>query len=133
MATASKKGMCSVGMLAWLVPGAGHWYLGMRGRGVVIFVAICTMFVLGLALGGLEVVDPENSKPWFVAQIVSGLPAIISTLMQKPQMAAGYGRGVDLGQVYAGVAGLLNLLCLLDALARCRLACQAEQPGQSKR
>ena len=111
-----------VGVLAWLIPGAGHWLLGMRQRAVVIFVAICSTFLIGLILGSVELIDPQYAKAWFCAQILCGIPAIIATLLQDSattiQTISSFGRGVDIGQVYAGVAGLLNLICILDALLR---------------
>ena len=107
-----------VGFLGWLVPGAGHWYLGQRVRGVVICVSICVTFLLGVMLGGVEMIDPQNATAWFCAQLLSGLPGLIGTLAQNPDIPMGYGRGVDLGQVYAGVAGLLNLFCVMDILMR---------------
>lgn len=108
------------GLLAWLVPGAGHWYLGHRSRGGVIFAAVCITFLLGITLSGLEMIDPQNAKAWFCAQLLCGTPTLISLLVQDPTTTINeiYGRGVDLGQVYAGVAGLLNLLCILDVLNR---------------
>lgn len=122
-----EKAVYIAGILAWLIPGAGHWYLGMRSRGGIMFVAICGTFLLGVLLGGIEMVDPEHSRAWFFAEILSGLPAVISTIVQNPQIEAGSGRGVDLGEVYAGVAGLLNLLCVLDAVQRSHLANRAEK------
>jgi len=111
-----------VGVVAWLIPGAGHWLLGMRQRAVIIFVAICSTFLIGLILGSIELIDPQHAKAWFCAQILTGVPAIIATLLQDTATSitniASYGRGVDIGQVYAGVAGLLNLICILDALLR---------------
>ena len=117
-----EKAVYFIGVLAWLIPGAGHWLLGMRQRAVVIFVAICSTFLIGLILGSIELIDPQNAKAWFCAQILCGLPAIISTLLQDSATSitdiSSFGRGVDIGQVYAGVAGLLNLICILDALLR---------------
>ena len=112
------QGQCLVGFLAWLVPGAGHWYLGQRVRGGIICVSICVTFVLGVLLGGVEMIDPKNATAWFCAQLLTGLPGVIGTLAQNPGIEMGYGRGVDLGQVYAGVAGLLNLFCVIDVLMR---------------
>ncbi len=108
------------GLLAWLVPGAGHWYLGQRSRGSVIFTAVGITFLMGIMLSGLEMIDPQNAKAWFCAQLLCGTPTLISLLIQDPTTTIKeiYGRGVDLGQVYAGVAGLLNLLCILDVLNR---------------
>jgi hypothetical protein len=107
-----------VGVLAWLIPGAGHWFLGRRRQAVIMGVSIVATFVLGVLLGGIEMIGPQASVPWFLAQILTGIPAIIGVVLQNPNLPPGVGRGVDLGQVYSGVAGLLNLLCVLDALGR---------------
>ncbi|MEN6450869.1 MAG: DUF6677 family protein [Thermoguttaceae bacterium] len=40
------------GLLAWLVPGLGHWYQGRREKAVLYFVAIMGLFLFGLILGG---------------------------------------------------------------------------------
>ncbi len=54
------------------------------------------------------------------AQILTGLPTMISVMVQGGPESTNithiFGRGVDLGQVYAGVAGLLNLMCILDVI-----------------
>jgi len=118
----TEKASYLVGILAWLVPGAGHWYLGRRDRAAIIFAAVCATFLLGVLLGGVEVVDPGYSAAWFCAQVLAGLPALISVAAQHPGLSPGYGRGVDIGQIYAGVAGLLNLLCIVDVLMPSREA-----------
>ena len=38
------------GVLAWLVPGLGHWYQGRRGKALVYFFSIVGIFVYGLYL-----------------------------------------------------------------------------------
>ncbi len=116
--TGNTKAIYLAGILAWVIPGAGHWYMGQRSRGLIIFITIMVTFGLGILLGSVEVVDPQNSKAWFAAQICSGLPAIIDTIVQNPNIAITgmYGRGVDLGQLYTSIAGLLNFLCIMDVL-----------------
>ena len=130
-----EKALYFVGVLAWLIPGAGHWLLGLKQRAVIIFVAICSTFLVGLALGSIELIDPQQAKAWFCAQILTGAPAIIATLLQDAGISvekiSAYGRGVDIGQMYAGIAGLLNLICILDALLRCQLAEQAEKTSSA--
>ncbi|MBN1846941.1 MAG: hypothetical protein JW810_14740 [Sedimentisphaerales bacterium] len=113
-----------IGLLAWLIPGAGHWLLGQRQRAAVIFVTISTTFLLGLALGSIEMIDPQNAKAWFCAQILCGFWTVLVTLLQNHSITINdmFGRGVNIGQVYAGVAGLLNLLCILDALYRAQVS-----------
>ena len=39
-------------VLAYLVPGAGHFYLGKRGRAAAFFVIVCLMFAIGIAIDG---------------------------------------------------------------------------------
>lgn len=66
--------------LAWLVPGAGHWYQGRRHKAVLFFVWILGTFVFGLYLGEGRVVyaslrDSDRRLP-YLCQIGVGLPAL---------------------------------------------------------
>ncbi|MDP6582131.1 MAG: hypothetical protein QF681_15870, partial [Vicinamibacterales bacterium] len=38
--------------LAWLIPGAGHLWLGRRQKGVIFLTALPVMFAIGLWLEG---------------------------------------------------------------------------------
>lgn len=126
------KALFIAGLLAWLVPGAGYMYLGMRRRGIIVCGAIWVTFFVGLVLGGVEIVTPQHSKWWFLAQIPTGLAAVIAVLLQDPNVPAGWGRGVDLGQVYTGVAGLLNVLCILDTLMRSQQPTASASTGRTR-
>ena len=39
-------------VLAYVLPGAGHLYLGKRGRAIAFFCIVVLMFALGLAVDG---------------------------------------------------------------------------------
>ena len=57
-------------LLAWLIPGAGHWYQGRRSKAVLFFVCITVTFLYGLYLGEGRVVyasmRPEDRRfPYF--------------------------------------------------------------------
>lgn len=39
-------------LLAWLLPGLGHWYQGRKAKAVLFFVCIMGLFCYGLYLGG---------------------------------------------------------------------------------
>jgi len=39
-------------LLAWFIPGLGHWYQGRRAKAVLFFVCIMGLFCFGLYLGG---------------------------------------------------------------------------------
>lgn len=130
-------------LLAWLVPGLGHWYLACRARAVILFVTITLTFWGGIALGGVKsTVDVEQSQLWFIPQSFAGSHALTALAWSSsiPSMRPGdknppmevvrrysFWPDVDLGQVYTGVAGLLNLLCVLDVLARAQRVPAAAQ------
>ena len=71
-----------VGIVAWLIPGAGHWLAGQKERAIYIFLGVGSLFVLGIMLGSIYMIDPGYSKPWFCAQILVGGPALIATLSE---------------------------------------------------
>lgn len=72
-------------VLAWLIPGAGHLYLGRRRKAVVLFVLILGMFMAGQAMAQFKCVFYRStpmlkSKLWFIGQAGVGLPTAVFTL-----------------------------------------------------
>lgn len=118
---------CFVG---WLIPGGGHWLVGMPRRGLFIFLGVTATLVLGVWLGGSWVLGWHMSKFAWVCQLCSGLPGLIGSWVHQidigrvmaaginPAAFASYGRGVDFGLVYSGIAGGLNVLAILDIIGR---------------
>ncbi len=114
--------LVAVGLLAWLVPGAGQIVAGRVRQGVVLFAVLGAMAAIGLAFGG-RLFPFQPSEPLVflaaVAQWAAGLPRLVAEL-------AGAGRGevvaatYDYGNAFLIVCGLLNLLVLLDAIDRAR-------------
>jgi hypothetical protein len=102
---------------AWAIPGAGHFWLGRRNKGIVFLVALPLMFAIGLALRGrlfpFDLSDPLVALA-ALADVAIGLTYFI---------AAGLGYGVgdvravtyEYGNAFLIVAGLLNLLVVIDA------------------
>lgn len=104
-------------LLAWLVPGAGHFYLGKWRRGILFLVAIPLMFGLGIALGGrLTEIDPAHPLTYFgrFANLGNGIIYLATKFF-----GGGEGRLTDVtydyGCTFAWVSGLLNFLVVLDA------------------
>ena len=88
-------------VLAFLLPGAGHWYQGRRFKATVYFGCILTMFVWGLVLGHgqpvysqlvyrtgpdspqLEVRAPATKFAFgYAAQVFVGLPAVPALIQE---------------------------------------------------
>ncbi|MCK6457910.1 MAG: hypothetical protein L6Q92_15445 [Phycisphaerae bacterium] len=109
--------------LAWLLPGLGHWYLGHRDRASIFFVTIVVTFWGGVALGGVRsTMNVQDNGAWFAAQLCAGVQSVgalmwSKTIPDRLELTATYPT-VDIAVVYTGIAGLLNLLVIIDALAR---------------
>lgn len=71
------------GLLAWLVPGAGHWYVGRRVRAVILFLSIHLMFWSGVAMGGVFAVDPRNEAWWCKAELCTGASGLLAYQRQQ--------------------------------------------------
>ena len=115
---ASEPGtLALVCLAAWAVPGAAHVWLGRRQKGIVFFVALMAMFVIGLLLKG-------RLFPFEFGEVLVTLAAFASFGLGLPSVIArslNLGGGVvtavtwEYGNSFLIVAGLLNFLVILDA------------------
>ncbi len=102
---------------AWVVPGAGHLWLGRVQKGLTFLVALPLMFATGLWLEGrlfpFEMGQPLVALAAF-ADIGIGVPYLVAKAM-----GVGTGRVIaqsfEYGNAFLIVAGLLNMLVVLDA------------------
>lgn len=126
-------------LLAWLIPGAGHFYLGKRKRALVFFLVIVATFFLGVlndgrsylmdreqplsylatltnvATGPLELISREATYH----SVVYVMPAdesdpeaarLLGEMRKKVRSVTG-----EYGTTYVLAAGLMNILLILDA------------------
>jgi hypothetical protein len=105
-------------LLAWLVPGAGHLYLGRRGKGLVFLGAIGALFVLGVMMHSrlqlyLGFEDPL-ALIFSLAQVAVGLPYFVARTLG---FELGNVKAVtyEYGNTFTAVGGLLNILVIFDA------------------
>ncbi|MCK4998436.1 MAG: hypothetical protein KAS23_02835 [Anaerohalosphaera sp.] len=105
-----------VGLLAWVIPGAGHFLIKERKRAAVIFVTIVGTFLVGLHVGSVAVINSKGAGLWYIAQMmVSPGVAVIANITRQGEYLA-YGKCSDIGQIYTSIAGLLNMLCIVSAV-----------------
>ncbi len=103
--------------MAWAVPGAGHLWLGRRQKGVTFLLALTLMYAFGLWIEG-RIFPFEWSQPLVAgmafADLGSGLPYFIAWAL-----GAGAGSVIattyEYGNAFLIVAGLMNMLVVLDA------------------
>jgi hypothetical protein len=104
-------------LLGWLIPGAGHLLLGKWIRGLLLFVSILGMFLIGLGLQG-KIYAPNTGDIldilgfagqlgmgalYALARVFGwGAPSVVNTV-------------ADWGTKFLLTAGLLNLIAAVDA------------------
>jgi hypothetical protein len=108
-------------LLAWLVPGGGHFYLKKWNRGVLLLVAIAGMFFFGLLMRG-RMFEPISGDlfttvvNWggYIGDVAMGAFYFCANWLgyEQPQLASAV---ADYGTKFLVCAGLLNILAMIDA------------------
>ncbi len=121
--------MSIAGVLTWLMPGAGHMFIGERARGVIIMATIAVTFWGGVAIGGVSnTVSPRDRTLWFMGQICAGSHALAawglgtwvdpSPVPKNDPKFVAFGRSEEISVVYTAICGMLNILVVFDVLVR---------------
>ena len=107
----------------WLLPGAGYWILGQRGRAILLGTSILGLFWMGQCLAGFKAVSREHHPYFFVGQAGNGFSALLSEYAIRPRKKRNDSRSPpvsrDLTQHYSTginfttISGLLNILLIL--------------------
>ncbi len=123
--------LLTVGLLAWMIPGAGHFLIKENKRAIIISVTIILTFCTGLYIGSIGIINPAGAKPWYVAQIMNSPIVAALGYLAKTGDYSVFGKPNEIGQIYTSIAGLLNLLCIVNAVYLAHL-CKIETAGDSK-
>ena len=112
-----------VGIVSWLIPGAGHLLQKRVTRGLIIASVVWVMFIIAIVSGGAHYPGFEFKDGQLLyllnvfARAGNGLGAIVSFIMAgtpSPQVAAL--ATFEYGGRFLEVAGLLNFLAVIDAI-----------------
>ncbi len=104
-------------VLAWLIPGAGHVWLGRAGKGFFFFALVAGTFVAGCLLARGRTVTFDENPFYYIGQVGSGLTLGVTQWLASeglPPRNESARPEVDPGLLYMSVAGLLNLLLVLN-------------------
>lgn len=127
---------------AWLLPGLGHVLIGQRTRGLIIGCTILGLWLAGLLIGGISVIDHKPTGDggrqrfslWFLGQAMLSPSLAVNVAHQqlkhvsmqrfdhppqpedqpRPIFTPALGRVAEIGTLYTALAGLLNLLAIMD-------------------
>jgi hypothetical protein len=104
--------------LAWLCPGLGHLAQGRRLRGAIVFALLLGLFAWGTWLAAGSNLSRERHFYYWSGQFLAGLPAVVTEFVSgRPPVTRELGWQGDVGLLYACMAGLLNVLAMLDVYA----------------
>ncbi len=104
-------------ILAYLVPGAGHLYLGRRARAAAFFAIVVIMFLIGISIDG-ELFTFARASGSFL-RVLAALGTAGAGLLYFIALMAGVHGDItsityEHGTAFAITAGLMNLLLVLD-------------------
>lgn len=126
-------------LLAWLVPGLGHLYLGRKGRAGVFFTVVVSLFALGVASDGAASLFEQRQPLTFLATLDNLATGPVDLISRYATYGAivyalpgeeGDPRRAELlvrlrtrvrsvtyeyGTTFLLTAGLMNILLILDA------------------
>lgn len=122
----SPQNLWIAALAGWLVPGAGHFLIGMKAKGVFFFVVIVGAFVGGLVLAEFHAVDYDRHPIYFLAFLFNGLVTLLAWTATSSLEVTDYITQESLGTLYCAVASLLNILVVLDIFA-----CAERQGGNA--
>lgn len=130
----------------WIVPGLGHFTIGERARGVLVLAGVVFLWICGIFIGGIDSVDRKEDRLWFFAQAGAGPIAFAVDGLNNSLLKTGrFGELIDApnprrdnskntqvstlksvahmneyGTLFTALAGLMNIVALLDAGSRPR-------------
>ena len=132
-------------MAGWLLPGLGYWLIGERARAWWGGGAVLALFVGALFVAGIRTIDVPGfdhqgrsqvaalrsrpiagtlAKPYYLGQIFVGPTTVAGSYLSVSAGRAGVMRAsakLDaVASLATAVAGILNLLILIDAAARAK-------------
>lgn len=124
--------------LAFALPGLGHLTLGKPRRALFIFLGVMGLFLGGVFIGGIDAVDRKEDFWWFVGQAGVGPVAFLVDRVhqshfkvadpksptgvrtpdpdENPRNSKSLGHPNEIGALYATIAGMLNVICVIDCL-----------------
>ncbi|QOJ00609.1 MAG: hypothetical protein HRU70_08935 [Phycisphaeraceae bacterium] len=132
------------GLAAAALPGAGHALAGDPKRGLRIGAGVLGLFTAGLLIGGIDCVDRAEDGWWFIPQAMIGPAAFAvdhyhQNFLKKPRptnpgfqpppnspritpapgpgqtYTKSLGKPNDIGILFTSIAGMLNLIVVIDA------------------
>ena len=102
-------------LACWVLPGLGQILQGRRLRGILMFVMLVGLFAIGTTMGEGANLDRERHYFYWGGQFMLGVPALFAEMIHGHAPLDHEVPYHDLAVVMGCVAGLLNVLVMVDA------------------
>lgn len=141
-------------VLAWVLPGLGYIARGELARGLAVGGSILALILAGLFIGGPDTIDSREERWWFMVQIAGGpvvltldqihqrvlkVPAqdgkpyrvsphpdaAMNPGSKPPAFTRSVARVNESARLYIVIAGMLNMIAILDCMAITRRSGEA--------
>ena len=107
-------------VLAWLLPGGGHFYLKRERHAFLVFFAVVGMFVCGLLMRG-QMFEPQFGDLFttvvncggYIGDIAVGILYFLAKWLGYNQVQLATATA-DYGTKFLVCSGLLNILAIVD-------------------
>lgn len=103
---------------SWILPGSGHFLVGQKDKGLLMGGAVLAMWALGLAFGLGHSVDRPLLSAWWIGQAGFGGGVLAASFTTAPLVMDTLPSHYDLGFHLCTIAGLMNLVVIVDAYTR---------------
>lgn len=101
--------------VSWIVPGLGHALAGQKGKGALMGAAVALVFALGMVFSHGHAVDRAIASVWWIGEMLFGGGALFAALVTAPIEMTSFPENLELGTNLCTVAGLMNLVVMVDA------------------
>ncbi len=101
--------------VSWLLPGFGHALAGQRNKGLLMGGAVALVFLFGMLASHGHGCDRAIASVWWIGESLFGGGALLSALVTAPLTMTAIPDNLELGTNLCTVAGLMNLVVMVDA------------------
>ena len=117
----------------WFLPGLGHFLQGRKRRAALVAGLLIGLFLLGTFFAEGSNLSRDRHFYYWAGQFFLGLPAMATEILSGRPAVSSDIEFMDVGLLFASMAGLLNILAMMDVYAWGEDEAMGRDPVESRR